>query len=323
MPDQHWLPLLNDESTQAARLLEAVLPQPLHTLGVDGVRAFAAPAPPPRTTPMATVEEHCVDNRFAVREYRPVDDATLPAILYFHGGGFMVGTLDGVDELCRRMAAGSGCAVFSVDYRLAPEHPYPAAVDDTRSAYDWLVANAATLGIDSSRLAVAGDSAGGGLAASLCLDLRARKLPQPALQLLVYPSVDDTFERSSWIEFADAPLLTTADAQWFSGHYIGARDVSADELAVPFRAETLAGLAPAHVITAEVDPLRDDAEAYADRLAADGVPMTRKRYHGVFHGFFTEVSVSSTANKAVRDACEQLCAALRSQPPLLEEDVDA
>lgn len=323
MPDHHWLPLLNGESTQAARVLEAVLPQPLHTLGVDGVRAFTAPAPPPRTTPMATVHEHRVENRFTVREYRPTDEATLPTILYFHGGGFMVGSLDGVDELCRRMAAGSGCAVFSVGYRLAPEHPYPAAVDDARSAYDWLVANAATLGVDPSRVAVAGDSAGGGLAASLCLDLRARALPQPALQLLVYPAVDDTYERPSWVEFADAPLLTTADAHWFSEHYIGECDVSEDELAVPFHAKTLAGLAPAHVITAEVDPLRDDGEAYAERLAADGVPVTRKRYQGVFHGFFTEVSIYGTANQAVRDACKHLRTALQSQPRPMEEGVHA
>jgi acetyl esterase len=307
MSEPSWSSLLDEEAAQAAALLATVLPAPLHTLGLEGVRSFAAPLPPPRTTAVRTVRDHVVDgSRVRVREYRPREGAPAPAVLYVHGGGFTVGSLDGVDELCRRIAVHADCAVFSVEYRLAPEHPYPAALDDVRAAHGWLIDNAAPLEIDADRVAVAGDSAGGGLAASLCLDLRDRGCAQPALQLLVYPAVDDSFQRPSWTEFADAPLLGTQDAQWFLRQYVGEAGVAPDELAAPMRAASHAGLAPAHVITAEVDPLRDDAEAYADRLSAEGVTVTRERYRGVFHGFFTEVETYGTARRAVSDACDRL-----------------
>ena len=307
MSEPIWRPLLDTESAHMADLLAKVLPDPLHTLGLDGVRAFTAPQPPSRTTPVAVVRDHEADQtRGRIREYRPRTHTSAPSVLYVHGGGFTVGTLDGVDELCRRIADQADCAVFSVEYRLAPEHPCPAALDDVRAAYAWLIGNAARLGLDPDRVAVAGDSAGAGLAASLCLDLRERGCPQPVLQLLVYPAVDDTFQRPSWTDFADAPLLGTEDARWFWRQYVGEAGVAPDDLAVPMRAASLADLAPAHVVTAEVDPLRDDAEAYADRLSADGVTVTRQRYPGVFHGFFTEVEVYSTARRAVADACERL-----------------
>ncbi|KAA1427842.1 alpha/beta hydrolase [Nocardioides antri] len=316
MSEPSWSSLLDEEATQAAALLAAVLPRPLHTLGLDGVRAFAAPQTPPRTTPMAEVREHRAGSTgVRVREYRPRVGTSSPAVLYLHGGGFTVGSLDGVDELCRRIAAGADCAVFSVEYRLAPEHPYPAALDDVRAAYAWLVDGAISLDVDPDRVAVAGDSAGAGLATSLCLDLRERGHAQPVLQLLVYPAVDDSFARRSWTDFADAPLLGADDARWFWRQYVGEAAVAPDELAAPMRATSLAGLAPAHVITAEVDPLRDDAEAYADRLAAEGVAVTRKRYAGVFHCFFTEVETYATARRAVSEACARLRAAFGSEDP--------
>jgi acetyl esterase len=248
-----------------------------------------------------------VNRSVPVRIYRPhaphKGSADLPCLLYLHGGGFTVGSLDGVDEVCRLFSRHAECVVVSVDYRLAPEHPFPAAIDDTRTAHAWLLEQATALGIDSHRIAVGGDSAGGGLAAALCLDLRSRGLPQPALQILVYPAVDDSFERRSWSEFADAPLLGTADARWFWHQYVGADGVAPSSLAAPFRAPTLAGLAPAHVITAEVDPMRDDAEAYARRLQEAGVPVLHRRYPGVYHGFFTEIGAFTKAAEAVADAC--------------------
>ncbi|WP_241740734.1 alpha/beta hydrolase [Streptomyces sp. L2] len=302
----------------AADFLAEVLPQPLHTLGLDGVRKFTAPQPPPRLTQVASVAEENATwagpagthSSVRVRVYRPrvprSGAAGLPCLLYLHGGGFTVGSLDGVDEVCRLFSRHAECVVVSVDYRLAPEHPCPAAIDDTRTAHAWLVENAADLGIDSRRIAVGGDSAGGGLAAALCLDLRDRALPQPALQVLVYPAVDDSFARPSWTEFADAPLMGAADAQWFWRQYVGDDGVAPSPLAVPFKAATLAGLAPAHIITAEVDPLRDDGEAYARRLDAEGVPVRHRRCPGVFHGFFTEVGAFSKAAEAVTDACADL-----------------
>jgi acetyl esterase len=245
-----------------------------------------------------------------VRIYRPhesrAESAGLPCLLYLHGGGFTVGSLDGVDEVCRLFSVGAGCVVVSVDYRLAPEHPFPAAIEDTRAAHGWLIENAAALGIDSHRIAVAGDSAGGSLAAALCLDLRSRGLPQPALQVLVYPAVDDTFARPSWTEFAHAPLMGTADARWFLRQYVGDEGVAPSPLLTPLQAPSLAGLAPAHIITAEVDCLRDDAEAYARRLEAEGVRVRHDRCPGVFHGFFTEVGTFTKATEAVTDVCASL-----------------
>jgi acetyl esterase len=304
-----WKQLLDAESIAAAARLAVVLPAPLHTLGLAGVRAFAAPQPPSRATSVAAVLDHRAGSPAAavrVREYRPVSSGALPAVLYVHGGGYTVGTLDGVDEVCRRIAVQAACSVFSVEYRLAPEHAYPAALDDVRAAHAWLLDQATSLGVDPRRVAVAGDSAGGGLVASLCLDLRKRGCAQPVLQLLVYPAVDDAFTRPSWRDFTDAPLLGAEDAKWFWRQYVGEAALAPDELAAPMRAASLAGLAPAHVMTAEVDPLRDDAEAYADRLAAEGVPVTRARYTGVFHGFFTEVETFTTARQAVADACARL-----------------
>jgi acetyl esterase len=310
VPETPWTDLLDDEARQVAELLASDLPAPLHTLGLEGVRAFAAPQPPTRTTTMAVVREHAAGEPAArIREYRSVEGGTTPAVLYVHGGGFTVGSLDGVDELCRRIAAQADCAVFSLEYRLAPENPYPAALDDVRAAWAWLVDNATSLGVDPDRVAVAGDSAGGGLVASLCLDLRERGCDQPALQVLAYPAVDDSFVRPSWTDFADAPMLGAEDARWFWRQYVGEAGVAPDVLAAPMRASSLVGLAPAHVVTAEVDPLRDDGEAYAARLADEGVAVTMKRYGGVFHGFFTEVETYTQARRAVSDACAQLRAA--------------
>lgn len=317
-PPPAWRGLLDPESLLAADFLAEVLPQPLHTLGLEEVRRFAAPQPPPRRAQVASVTEEDatwtdpfgVARSVPVRIYRPhvpsTGTAGLPCLLYLHGGGFTVGSLDGVDEVCRLFSHHAECVVVSVDYRLAPEHPFPAAIDDTRTAHAWLVENADRLGIDSRRVAVGGDSAGGGLAATLCLDLRSRGLPQPALQVLVYPAVDDSFARPSWTEFADAPLMGTADAQWFWRQYVGDGGIAPGSLAVPFKAATLTGLAPAHVITAEVDCLRDDAEAYARRLGAEGVPVRHRRYRGVYHGFFTEICAFTKATEAVADACTSL-----------------
>jgi acetyl esterase len=315
MHTPNWTDLLDDEAARMAALLADALPKPLHTLGLDGVRAFAAPQSPSRTTKVAVVRDHRAgDPSVRIREYRPVEGKTVPAVLYIHGGGFTVGSLDGVDELCRRIAVLADCAVFSVEYRLAPENVYPSALQDVRAAWAWLLEQADPLGVDPERMAVAGDSAGAGLAASLCLDLRERGSRQPIMQVLAYPAVDDSFDRPSWAEFADAPLLGSDDAKWFWRQYVGDAGVAPDALAAPMRAVSLAELAPAHVITAEVDPLRDDAEAYAERLAAEGVCVTSVRYKGVFHGFFTEVETFTQARQAVSDACRRLQAAFEGRP---------
>ena len=321
MTYSEWQDVLDSDALAVAKQLDELLPGPLYTLGLEGVRKFAAPTPPPRTTQVASVEDRTISGvaesgnvSVPVRIYQPDRTTRTGALLYIHGGGFTVGSLDGVDELCRIIADEACCAVVSVDYRLAPEHPFPAAVIDVRVAYDWLRANAAELGVAPSQLAVGGDSAGGGLAASLCLDLRRRGIAQPMMQLLAYPAVDDQFTRPSWTEFKDAPLLDAETARWFWRQYVGDSPADLDELAVPMKAGSLAGLARAHVATAEVDPLRDDGEAYAAALQEAGVAVRLQRYTGMFHGFFPEVQTYAKSRRAVLDACESLQLAFRLDP---------
>jgi acetyl esterase len=300
---------LDPDADAVARQLEDDLPRPLHKLGVAGIRDFVAtelPAEP--LTPVFDVREHLVPTHspVRVRSYRPTAVEQLPALLYVHGGGWVAGSLDGVDELCRALAVRADCAVFSVEYRLAPESPYPSALDDVRAAYQWLLASADDLGVDPSRVAVAGDSAGGNLVAALCLDNQQAGRRQPVLQVLAYPAVDTTFERESWLQHRDAPLLTAEDVRWLWRQYVGDETAVTDPLAAPAKAPSLAGLPPAHIITAGVDPLRDDAEAYASRLREAGVAVTSTRYPGVFHGFFTEVGSYRATERAIDEAAERL-----------------
>ncbi|AEF40730.1 putative esterase/ lipase [Hoyosella subflava DQS3-9A1] len=208
--------------------------------------------------------------------------------------------------MCRAIAAGSGWTVVSLDYRLAPENPYPAALEDCLDAYAWLLRTAPKYGIDPNRIAVGGDAAGGNLAAALCLSRRDEDRPLPVTQVLAYPAVDGTFTAPSWSEFADSPFLGAADARWLWDQYVGRGCRVDDHLAAPMRAQSLRGLPPALILTAEVDPIRDDAEAYAARLRHDGVSVSLIRYTGVFHGFFTEVNVFAQARRAIDEVCRHL-----------------
>lgn len=307
----HW-DNLDADAQLVAQALAEVLTTPLRELGAEAARELLSTAPPetPKTH-LHGVDELTVpgrSGRLRARLYHPPGTAAAnprPALVYLHGGGFVLGTLDGVDEVCRAIAARSGWAVLSPEYRLAPEHPYPAALEDSFDALAWLRGSAPGLGIDPDVIAVGGDSAGGNLAAALCLLLRDLGLPRPASQVLAYPAVDDSFSRPSWTEFADAPLLTGADARWLWEQYVGAGR-AVDHLAAPMKAASLRSLPPALVLTAEVDPLRDDAEAYAERLRQDGVPTTAIRYPGVFHGFFTEVGVFAKTDAAIDEVVRHL-----------------
>ncbi|MGW5645368.1 alpha/beta hydrolase [Saccharopolyspora sp. NPDC003752] len=308
----HW-DHLDADAQLVAQAVAEVLTTPLRELGPEAARELLSTAPSENPkTHLDRVDELTVPGRsghLRARLYHPPGPATAaprPALVYLHGGGFVLGTLDGVDELCRAIAARSGWAVLSPEYRLAPEHPYPAALEDSFDALAWLRGSALELGIDPDLIAVGGDSAGGNLAAALCLKIRDLGLPRPASQVLAYPAVDDSFARPSWTEFADAPLLTSADARWLWEQYIGAARAEVGHHAVPMKATSLRGLPPALVLTAEVDPLRDDAEAYAERLRNDGVATTAIRYPGVFHGFFTEVGVFAKTDAAIEDVVRHL-----------------
>jgi acetyl esterase len=251
-----------------------------------------------------------------VRVYHPTGAAGRPALLvYFHGGGWSIGSIDTHDAVCRSLANGAGVVVVSVEYRLAPEHPFPAAYDDALAAARWVAASAAELGADAARLAVGGDSAGGNLAAAVAQHL-AGGSPQVRFQLLVYPVVARAMSHPSIDENADGYFLTKETMQWFWANYVGARgeDDPADRdprfspLDAP--AAALAGLPPALVITAEYDPLRDEGEAYAEALRAAGVDVTVTRFDGMIHGFFSMRDVLPEGKAAIDQACEALRAAL-------------
>jgi len=240
------------------------------------------------------------------RAYVPVADGTPPVVVYYHGGGWVLGDIDSHDGTCRALANASGAAVVSVDYRLAPEHPFPAAIEDAWAALEWVAANAAELGGDPARLAVAGDSAGGNLAAVVAIQARNTGAPALRGQLLVYPVTDATMSHPSIEENASGYFLTKADMEWFFGHYAPERP--ADWRLSPLAAPDLSGLAPALVLTAEYDPLRDEGESYARRLGDAGVPVELIRKDGLIHGFFGMVADVHEA----RDAMERAGAALRT-----------
>jgi len=308
-----WWNLLDDDAQAAARMITHTLPKPIQELGLEQARALLNTAPPAEPiTPLDRVEQLTVPTRagtIRARLYgvnRVAPDGGTPTLVYLHGGGFVLGTLDGADELCRAITAGSGWTVVSLDYRLAPENPYPAALEDCLDAYAWLTRTASELGIDPGRIAIGGDSAGGNLAAALCLFRRDERSSLPVTQVLAYPAVDGTFTAPSWSDFADAPLLSTPDARWCWNHYAGPGHRADDHLVAPMRAESLRSLPPALILTAEVDPIRDDAEAYAARLQRDGVPVSLTRYAGVFHGFITEIGIFAQTKRAIDEVCLHL-----------------
>jgi len=287
--------------------------QTLSSMGVAEARRMMEVMSQMRGTPVevASAVDRCVPGPLGdipVRVYTPQGTAPFPLLVYFHGGGWVLGSLETHDGICRALAAGAGCVVMSVDYRLAPEHRYPAAAEDCYAATQWAHAHAAELGADAKRLAVGGDSAGGNLAAAVPQMARDRGGPPIACQLLVYPATDaTTFERPSYRDNATGYLLTTEDMRWFWGHYLGeARARAAEPYCSPLQAKSLTGLPPALVITAEFDPLRDEGEAYAARLEEAGVAARLTRYHGMIHGFFGMGAMIDQANAAVKDACGNL-----------------
>jgi acetyl esterase len=244
-----------------------------------------------------------------IRLYRPNAERTLPTLLYFFGGGWTLGSLDTCDGICRTLANTAGVQVISVGYRLAPEHPFPAAVEDCHDALRRIAAHPADFGADPERLAVGGDSAGGNLAAAVALLTRDEQDEQDlalAGQLLVYPNTDQLADDESMRDNTDPWLFNHHSVAWYRTHYFAPGQDAADPLASPLRAPDLKGLPPALVITAEYDPLRDQGEAYARRLAEAGVPVELTRYPGMVHGFFTMTGAVDAARAAVDQAAAAL-----------------
>jgi len=237
--------------------------------------------------PIAKSEDRLIPGpggQIPVRIYTPEGSEPFPVLVFFHGGGFVIGSVELYDEFCRELANGAGCMVVSVDYRLAPEHKFPVAVEDCYAATEWVAENAKAIGGNPELIAVGGDSAGGNLSAVVALMARDKGTPPLVFQLLIYPATDFVHETQSSRENADY-FLTKDDMAWFSSLYLRSETDGSNPQASPLLAEDFSGLPPALVITAEFDPLRDEGEAYADRLREAGVDTVCTRYNGMIHGF--------------------------------------
>ncbi|MGH7139542.1 MAG: alpha/beta hydrolase [Pirellulales bacterium] len=299
----------------ARRLLELAASaggRPTHLQTPDEARAamLAQTASLGASEPVAKIEDRaitCGDCSLPIRIYTPEGQGPFLGLVYFHGGGWVIGSIATHDGLCRSIANAAGCVVVSVDYRLAPEHPFPAATEDAYAATQWIVANAEAWKIDRFRIAVGGDSAGGNLAAVTALMARDRGGPQLALQILLYPIADSDLDTSSYRDFAEGHLLTRDAMAWFFKHYVPAGVVADQPYISPLRSRSLQGLPPALVITAECDPLCDEGNAYARRLESAGVPVKSSCYPGMIHGFIRRHKLLP----AGRQALGEIAAALR------------
>ncbi|MDP7732208.1 MULTISPECIES: alpha/beta hydrolase [Mycobacterium] len=270
----------------------------------DSLRASRRP---PSHVAVARTENRTIPGpggRIPVRVYHPSqpDPSGTPLMVYLHGGGFVLCDLDSHDACCRRLANGAGAIVVSVDYRLAPENPFPAALDDAWAATRWVSAHGTSLGGDPGRLIVAGDSAGGNLATVVCMLARDSGGPPIALQLLIYPVLDQRRKPSAAQRRAAPGVLTLEHMRWFTEQYLGSGGDPADARVSPILGE-LAGLPAAHIVTGELDPHCDDNEDYARRLRAAGVNATVQVYAGMFHGFFNLPDDIPIAEQAYADAC--------------------
>lgn len=300
-----------DPDTQAVLDLLRQLGAPeFSTLTPEQARKLSLGPPPAVPTAVHGVENRSIAGSEAdipIRIYKALSErANRGALVYFHGGGWVIVSLDSHDETARRLCAGSGCTVISVDYRLAPETRYPDAMIDCFDATCWVAREAATLGIDATRIAVGGDSAGGNLAAAVALKARDDGGPALAFQLLIYPVTEPNFETRSYQDNATGYLLTRSAMQWFWDHYVPGAEARNQAYASPLRATNLRDLPPALVITAEFDPLRDEGEAYARALAAAGVDTGHTRYDGVVHGFFGTHSTVAKSPAAIDRATRAL-----------------
>jgi len=268
---------------------------------------------PPEVAEVRNLKAPGPTGETALRLYRGLGTnrgAALPALVYFHGGGWVIGDLDTHDGVCRLIANTAGCAVISVDYRLAPEHKFPAAVDDAVSATEWVAANAGRLGIDGSRLAVGGDSAGGNLAPVVALTARDRGGPRLRHQLLIYPATDFVTSDDPQRERFQGFPLNVVTMNWFRDHYLRGRADYGDWRASPLHARDLRGLPPAYVLTVGFDPLHLEGEAYANRLRDADVPVQHRHVAEQMHGFFTMGKLIRAARPATEEAAKAMKAAL-------------
>lgn len=312
--------MLHPQTRALLDLIEARRIPPTHTLSVADARAWyrdrrsvTQPAPPD-VAQVSEMQASGPHGAIPLRCYRPLGSSSgdvLPVLVYFHGGGWTIGDLDTHDTLCRELANGAGCAVVAVDYRMGPEHRFPAAVDDAVAATRWVREHAAELRLDATRLAVGGDSAGGNLAAVVAIAARDSGDLPIAFQLLIYPATDQHRGAPSHTENAQGYLLTRDTMDYFCGHYLADPAQHDDWRASPLLCEDLGRLPPALVLTAGYDPLRDEGKAYAERLTAAGNSASHVCFDRQIHGFIPMGKLLDEANTAVTLCAAELRRALR------------
>jgi acetyl esterase len=306
---------LNPQVASLLAALDALSLAPVHTLTPQQARTqydavvAARRGPGFVPEPVAAVEDLRVPQGPLVRLCRPTSAGPPPVLVFFHGGGWVVGGLDSHDGIARALCRRGEVAVVAVDYRLAPEHPYPAPLEDCLSAVRWVAGAAGELGLDAGRLAVGGDSAGGNLAAAVALAARDGG-PRLAAQLLVYPAVDVRADAASYEENGTGYFLSAQDMRWYWQQYAGANPDASDPLLSPLAAPSFAGLPPAVVATADYDPLRDEGDELARRLQEDGVAVWHRCYPGLTHGFLGSGAVVDAADAAVDEVAAALAALL-------------
>jgi acetyl esterase len=301
---------------QAKTLLDAMtamgMPQ-MHTLSVEQIQQIrgmaAAEAMMGKPEPVGSVEDREIpgpDGHLPIRIYTPEGIGPFPVLVYFHGGGWVLGNIQSVDAMCRILTNEARCITVSVEYRLAPEHKFPAAPEDCYAATRWIAEHAADFNGDAARIAVGGESAGGNLAAVVALMARDRGGPKLVFQLLIYPATGGDGDTPSTRENAEGYMLTREDGEWFMNHYLSSEADRQNPYLAPLKATDLRGLPPAVVVTAEFDPLRDEGEYYAARLHDAGVPVKTKRYDGMIHGFVNFAGMLDKGRQALSEAAGAL-----------------
>ena len=289
--------------------LAALGAPPMNTLPPAQVRANSENAPRPAGPEVAKVEDRKVpgpNGDIPVRVYTPAGTGPFPVLMWFHGGGWVIGSIDMVDGTVRHLTNMANCVSVSVDYRLAPEYKFPAAAEDCYAATAWVAANAPSINADPSRIAVGGDSAGGNLAAVVPIMAQDRGGPRLVQQVLDYPVIERDFATKSYNDNADGYLLSRDMMVWFWDHYLNDDSEATHPYVAPMHAKDYSGLPPALVITAEFDPLRDEGAAYARRLAEAGVPTKHSDYSGMIHGFFGMWAVIDKSKDALTEVADTL-----------------
>ena len=276
----------------AVKVVEQKMGKPTDSMPVGGIANQTIPGP--------------ANNQIPLRIYTPQGNGPFPVLVYYHGGGFVIGTIDAYDASCRELCDMADCVVVSVEYRKAPENKFPAAIDDSYAAYEWVTKNAASIKGDSNKIAVGGESAGGLIAAEVCQLAKNNNAPMPLSQLLIYPMSHYGFDTMSYKVYANAKPLNKDEMVWFWDKYLSTPDSGSDPKASPLDAKDLTGLPPATVITAQIDPLHDDGMMYADKLKAAGVKVMYRNFDGVTHEFFGMGTVVDEAKEAELYAADNL-----------------